>query len=434
VFYGQGVTTTPVDRQHLARSIRLVPVHEGLAGSYVWLPVAVLFTRAQFDLHGALLLGSIYYLSVVALEVPSGWVSDRFGRVLTLRVAAGSWVVANLFFLLGGHIFVVFALGNVLLAAGFASLSGTDVSYHYDVLEAAGRAEQYADRQARVRSIGLVATAVSAVVGGLIGLVELRLVYVAALVLALAQLSVTMLLREPPRKAADVPPRSLLSGVGGSLSYLRNRFVGWIFLYGVAMVTLEHVAVTVLQPWLTEVLGRPASDVGSTPLIAGLVYAGFALVGAGAARVSAPLASRFGTIAVLLGLAALSAIIVTGMALWFHLGVLVLVAFRSAQGAAAPVLISAAVSPLVERGHRATLLSLKSLAGRLGFGTLLWAVAGIAADDVGLVLVIFSGLAWLLVAVLAGSAILTTGTEPSTAAGGSVLPSTGPNQTRRVWR
>jgi len=130
-------------------------------------------------------------------------------------------------------------------------------------------------------------------------------------------------------------------------------------------------------------------------------------VGAGAARVSAGASERFGTVNTLLGLAALSAMIVTGMAIWVHGAVLVLVAFRSAQGAAAPVLIGAEVAPRVDRHHRATLLSLNSLAGRLGYGLLLLLVSAGANDDVRRVLGWFSVLAWGVVLTLVLSAVVT---------------------------
>ncbi|MGI9594528.1 MAG: MFS transporter, partial [Acidimicrobiales bacterium] len=217
--------------------------------------------------------------------------------------------------------------------------------------------------------------------------------------------------RSSGARGGPVPAESAAAhGLGVQLlrciGYLRDRYLGWIFFYGIAMVTLEHVAVTVLQPWLTDVLGRSPDDVGATPLFSGLVFASFSIIGAASARVSAPLAERFGTMATLIGLAALSAVIVTGMAIWVSAAVLALVAFRSAQGAAAPVLISAAVAPRVERRHRATLLSLNSLAGRLGYGLFLLLVSGAVADDVQPVLRIFSIVAWTLVAVLICSAVL----------------------------
>ena len=107
----------------------------------------------------------------------------------------------------------------------------------------------------------------------------------------------------------------------------------------------------------------------------------------------------------LLGLAALSAVIVTGMALWVHAAVIALVVLRSVQGAAAPVLISDAVAPRVDQSRRATLLSLNSLVGRLGYGFLLWAVSDRADDNVVRVLGWLSILSWLLVVVLVVSAL-----------------------------
>ena len=361
----------------------------------------VLFTRARFDLDGALLLSSLYYLFVVVLEVPSGWMSDRLGRVLTLRVAAVSWIAAHACFLLGDDRFVVIALGQFFLAGGFAALSGTDVTFHYDTLEALGREGEYATREARVSAIGFGATAASALLGGALGLIDLRLAFAVSLLLAVAQLAVTLRLTEPEHASHGERFVTQLAMCG---RYLGQRFIGWIFFYGILLVTLEHVAFALMQPWLTEVLGRSPDDVGATPLFAGVVYAATASVGALAARASTPVAQRFGVVATLIGLSALSATIVTGMALWASAATLALVVFRSAQGAAAPVLISAAVAPLAQRQHRATLLSLNSLAGRLGWGLILLTVSIDAGDDVRRVLTIFAVAAWVMVVVLLATA------------------------------
>lgn len=390
----------------MRRNLRLIPVHQCLSASLAWIPVMVLFTRARFDLDGAVLLSAVYYLSVVVLEVPSGWMSDQLGRVLTLRVAAAAWIGAHLCFVLGGDSLAVIALGQALLAAGFASLSGTNVAFHYDSLEALGRAEEYTRRQARISSYGFSAVAISAVLGGALGLIDLRLAFAASLVFAVLQFGATFLLVEPPPSAGEQPGDR--TGFGSQLAlcmgYLNQRFLGWIFFYGVAMVTLEHAAVEVLQPWLTELLDRNATDLGSTPLFSGVVYAAVSLFGAGGARLSAPVAERFGLVPTLLGLAALSAAIVTGMALSISVVVLLVVMLRSVQGAAAPVLISAAVAPRVLRRHRATFLSLNSLGGRLQYGLLLLVVSRLIADELGEVLWIFTAVCWTLVALLIATA------------------------------
>ena len=183
----------------LERNLRLIPFHQALVSAFVWLPVFVLFTRARFDLDGALVLASLYYLFVVALEVPSGWMSDRLGRVLTLRVAALGFIGAQVCFAVGDDTFGIIVAGQFLLALGFASVSGTDVTFHYDTVEALGREHEYTRRQAKVSSIGYLTAAASALLGGLLGLIDVRWAFVASAILAVVQLGVALQLVEPPR-------------------------------------------------------------------------------------------------------------------------------------------------------------------------------------------------------------------------------------------
>lgn len=381
----------------MERNIRLVPVHQALAGALVWLPVFVLFTRARFDLDGAIVLASLYYLFVVALEVPSGWFSDRIGRVLTLRIAAAAWIIAHLLFVIGDTRFWAVLVGQFFMAMGFASLSGTDVSFHYDTLEALDRAPTFERRQARVASIGFATTALAVLVGGTVGLIDLRVPFAMAVGLAVVQFGVTLRMTEPPHERGDPLAEP---DVRGWTSYLRDKPLTWLFLYGIALVTLEHVSFSLLQPWLTEAFDRTTDDLGATPLVSGVIFAGASIVGAVAARFSAPLSERFGPAKTLVGLGVVSAVIVTAMAMSTSPLILTVVILRSVQVAAAPVLISAAVSPRLERGHRATFLSLNSLAGRLGYGLILLAIAGGIDDNVTDALFALAIIAWILVLVV----------------------------------
>lgn len=380
----------------LERNLRLVSAHKILASSYVWIPVMVLITRARFGLDLALTLSAAYYLFVVVVEVPSGWMSDRFGRVLTLRIAAAAWMMAHTFFAFGGERLWMFVVGQALMATGFASLSGTDVSFHYDSLEALDRAGEYPERESRVASRGYVATTAAAITGGAIGLVDLEWPFLVAAALAALQFALTFRLTEPPAGEAD----SFVRHVGRSARYLREPMLGWLFFYGIAMVTLEHVAFTPLQPWLTEALGETASDVGSTPLVSGLVIASFSLVGSIAARNADRMGRSLGVPWALIALGVLSAVIITTMAASTHLIVLAVIAFRSVQGAASPILLSSSIAPRTAQEHRATLLSLNSLAGRLGYGLVLLTVARGIEDNLQPALNALTTISWMLVAAL----------------------------------
>ena len=67
------------------------------------------------------------------------------------------------------------------------------------------------------------------------------------------------------------------------------------------------------------------------------------------------------------------------MAVTFSPLLLPLLALRSTQAAAGPVLVAAATAPVLARHHRATFLSIGSLAGRLAYGVVLVAL-GFVSD------------------------------------------------------
>jgi MFS family permease len=402
-------------RAAMERNLRLYPLHRVLATCLPWLAVLELYTTSRFGLRSAVTLVAVYYLSVTVLEVPTGWFSDRSGRVPTLRLAAACWMAAQLCFLLGDGRFLVVALGQVGMAGGFAALSGTDVAFHADSLEATGRLHELPWREARLTATARIAYAVAVLTGGGLGLIGLWVPFVASFILAGAQAVVASRLSEPrPLPAAGhatpaVPGRSHL---GVTLGYFRQRLLAWLLIYAIALVTMEHVASTLIQPWLVVALDRDLTDLGPVPLVSGAVLAATAPVGALAARWSVSLRYRFGLVTTLLGLSVVSAVVVTGMALWLHAAALLLFALRGLQPAAARVLIESEVVARVDAAHRATVLSLQSLAGRLGYGLLLLLTASATAtgadQDVRSTYGTLSMVAWILVAVTTGAAAVIT--------------------------
>ena len=114
---------------------------------YFWMPVFFLYFSAHLPMAEVLLLEAVYYISVVALEVPSGWASDRFGRRPTLILSSLAMLASYLLFFLFPGVWWVWAIAQVLLAAGLALASGTDTSLLYDTLAAMGREEEYGERK-----------------------------------------------------------------------------------------------------------------------------------------------------------------------------------------------------------------------------------------------------------------------------------------------
>jgi hypothetical protein len=347
-----------------------------LANSFFHAPVFFLYFSERFDVERVVWLSAIYYAAVVALELPSGWFSDRVSRVVTLRVASAAKVASYALFLLAGSSFTLFVVAELLLAAAFAFQSGTDTSFHHDALSAVGREDEYAAREAHVSRDSFLAQMASAAGGGLLGVFDLGLAYAAGLAASLGALGTALALREPPR--GGVEAELLLPQVTRAARYLRDPLLAWLFAYVVLMTTLEHVPFVFAQPYLAAVLGEPVSASRWTPLAAGAVMACYSAVGALAAARSVRLGARFGLGATLLGATAVQTLLISAMAAVVHPLVALLLIFRSAPRGISGPLVNAAVAPRVSRAHRATYLSLHSLAGRGGYSLVLWGLGALA--------------------------------------------------------
>ncbi len=166
----------------LDRNVRLYPWYAMSFHAYFWITVFVLYFLQHMPLSSVLRLEAIYYLGVVVLEVPSGYFSDRFGRRMTLLLASMFLLAAYLLFSQGGS-FEVFAVAQVLLAAGLAFNSGSDTSMHYDSLASLGRESEYDHRKAIASRNVLLAWGVGGLFGGAVAM-GLRYTYLLSAITA----------------------------------------------------------------------------------------------------------------------------------------------------------------------------------------------------------------------------------------------------------
>jgi MFS family permease len=345
-----------------------------VARSYFWVPVLLLYALSQFDLRTALTLVAVYYLAVVASEVPTGWVSDRWGRTRALTAGATCWIAAHVCFLAAADHVWGFALANVLLAVGYAFRSGTDVAFHYDTLEALGRADEYEAREARVSRDALLSTAACCLLGGVLGSVDLRLPFVAALVAAGVELVIVFGLTEPSaRSAAPDDPRRMAD----VLRRVAEPMLLWLVLYALAEVVMEHLVSDLGQSYIATVVGDGGDDLGPAAAVSGVIIAVVSVLAAVGAALTPALRRRLGTIGALRAVAALQVGVLGTMALTTSTLVVPLLGLRSLQPAVSRILVSAAAAPRLGAGQRATFLSLCSMAGRLGYGLALLGVAAL---------------------------------------------------------
>ena len=235
-----------------------------------WLPVFFLYFSSVLPIDRVLLLEAIYYLAVVVLEVPSGYLSDRLGRRPTLMAAMAAWAGAGLVFAATGS-FGTFAAAQVLLAAGMALNSGTDSALLYDTLVVLDRTDEYGDREARAHSAGLAAMGISALAGGVLAGFDLRIAYLLSALGGAVALAIAMTFTEPPRTEVAAPIREQAAHIWRGLG---DPVLRWVLAFWVGMTVLNHVPYELFQPWLELALG--GADAGAyalTPAASGALVA-----------------------------------------------------------------------------------------------------------------------------------------------------------------
>ncbi len=388
----------------LERNLRLYAWHQLTAGTLFWGPIFFFYFSERFPVEQVLQLASIYYLSVVLLEVPSGYFSDRISRVATLRISNAAMGLAYVLFVFGGDRFALFVAAEMTLALGYAFRSGTDTSFHFDTLSALGRERDFGEREAWIQRNAYLAVAGSAVVGGLVSLADLRLAYVVQVVFTVGALVIACKLLDQPRHEQGYAEASFGKQLRECATYATQPFLAWVFAYMILMTTTEHIPWQFAQPYVAAVFTESIQDVDRSPMVTGVLHAVIAFVGAMAAGWSIRIRDRIGVGGTLLTVTAVQTGLIVAMAVWVHPLIAVLLVLRSVQPAVSRVVVAAAIVPRVPQAQRATYQSLHSFTGRLGFSLVLYWLSqlgdpGAVADPetIGRML---SASAWLTVAAV----------------------------------
>ena len=360
-----------ISERSLQTNLKIYPWYQATCGFLPWLAVFFLFFYERVSLVEALQLSAIYYFSVFVLEIPSGYFSDRFGRALTLKISAIFGIIAYIIFIAASN-FGTLALGQLLLAGFFSFKSGSDNSLLYDSLKELGLDDSYAERESRALKFSMFSYAAAALVGGVSGLIDLRIPYVLSLLAAISTFVCCLRFLEPERTPSQ---SGFFKHLGSCLARLKDSQLLWLFAFFVLAYSVQHVVAEFNQPYvkMLQAVWFGAND--KSALVSGVMVAISMLGGAIGANYSLRLMQRFGTRKLLLGGLMIIATTIAMMALLLHPLVLVFVLFRNFPMALSEGPMLAAIAPRISSTYRATYLSLQSLAGRLFFSVLLYTLS-----------------------------------------------------------
>lgn len=364
----------------MSANVALYPWLKALQGVIFWQAVWFLFFQSRLSAAEAVLLYAVYDVATTALEVPSGWMSDRWGRRPTL-IAAGVAGFGAAVLMATGDGFAVFVLAQVLLGAQAAFVSGTDSAILYESLSQQGRAAEVERHELRGWRALFSALAISALAGGLLYRVAPTAPYWASAAAFAAMAAVAWRMSEPARHA-DLPQGAEFVRLANLRGALTHPVLIWLFALSVLMYGFSHVTFVFGQPFILRALDGTWLA-GETPVVSGAVTAAMMLTSVAVSMVAPGLRRRIGLGPLLLLAFAVQVALPAALILAVGPLAVVLLLSRMVPDALARPFVLARIQPLLSDDSRATYLSLQSLVGRIAFAATLW-LAARATTDVGL--------------------------------------------------
>lgn len=325
------------------------------------MPIIVLFYEEHgLGLQDVFILKSVYSVAAVALEIPSGYLADVWGRRKCLIIGCILYFFGYLCYS-ATSTFTAFLFAEVLLGIGQTLVSGADSALLYDTTVQYKKENLYLRYEGRITMIANFAEAIAGICGGLLAAYSLRFPFYAQAVIAFSGIPAAFALKELNVKSKIQNPVNEIVRII-KYSLVTNRKLCYNIMYsgiiGAATLTMAWF----VQPLLIN-LKTPVSWYG-------IIWTVLNLTVGLAALYSDRVNKYFGPRK--MGVFILVFIVGGYIALAFNLtyaGLAVLLVFYIFRGFATPIL-KGYINQMTFSEMRATVLSIRNFIIRLIFAAI----------------------------------------------------------------
>jgi len=237
-------------QQKLKSNIWKFYLFQAFSALAFFVPVIVLFWQENgLNLTQIMILQSLFSLTVVLLEVPSGYFADVFGRKESL-IFASSFLTIGIFTYSLGYNFYQFLIAEILWAFGVSFVSGTDSAFIYDTLKDLKQEKLYKKIMGNAVFCYLIATSIASVIGGFIGKINFRWTFYAMLPFRILLIPLSISLKEPKRHKRIFERGylfELLKVLKNSL--IKNEKIRWLIIYSAIIAGFNSAVLWLYQPY-----------------------------------------------------------------------------------------------------------------------------------------------------------------------------------------
>lgn len=165
-------------------------------------PIFVIYLRGYISLTQVMVLEVFAGFTTMLLEIPSGAFADMVGRKHAMLVGCVSFSLAYLIYLKAPSIlplfpFILFIVARCLTATSFTFLSGADSAFLYDSLKEIGLEKDFRRIMGNAQAVYELGIAFAALVGGLLTKVDISTPYIANICIFIVASLLVLTFKEP---------------------------------------------------------------------------------------------------------------------------------------------------------------------------------------------------------------------------------------------
>lgn len=333
-------------------------------------PIITLFYLAKgLSFTQIFLLNSIASITTILFEVPTGAVSDRISRKLSLIIGCilcGLSLVVFIF----SPTFTYIIGAEIVFSIGLTFRSGTEQAILYDSLKNNNKVKDYNKIEGQARSYTFIAQAFGSIAAGFLYTLNINLPFIISIIFMVTAAVIACFFVEPQIEE-KMAHNKYFEQIKESFSYVYNhKKVLGIILFSIVFVYFYRVGFNYFQPYM-QAIGIPS-------MYFGVIFFLFNIVAATASRYN----EKFMSLTKPRSLLALSFLLVVSFFLMslirFPLAVFFIFLQQVARGLRMPV-FSKYMNKHIPSNKRATILSIQNLMTSLSIA-IFAPLAGILLD------------------------------------------------------
>lgn len=327
------------------------------------------------------LLESIYHITGIVLELPSGAIADLKGRrfcVIMGRVIS----IISCYLMIVSNNFLGFAVSFALSSAAMNLNSGAAEALIYDSLKELGEEDKYKKIWGQLAFVMSIAQGIAVLLGGILADIKFLYAYMLGIIIQAAALFVSFSFSEPPINgneysgscAKNKKESLIIKQVKISIDVLKERkIVLYIILFSALVGSLQTTVFFYSQKFF--------SDMGLTKTWIAVICAVGSLIEAVSSRYAYIFENRLKLKWTLIILSAVNIFALAGLALFESLSVFFYLLTAVSEGLAFTI-FSDYINTEIPSEYRATILSFDSLCFSV-FMICIFPLFGLIAEHAG---------------------------------------------------